>query len=169
MIEMQMPVAAAQVMQWLREVPDPEIPVLSVVDLGVVREVAWHGETCVVTVTPTYSGCPAMAEIAEGIRVALHAQGIGAVRIETKLSPAWTTDWLSDEGRLALQRYGVAPPVQQAIDLSGISRLSAEPDVACPQCGSRSTRLVSRAGSTACKALYRCMACKEPFDYFKPH
>ena len=165
----QTPVPPAQIMAWLRQVPDPEIPVLSVVDLGVVREVAWCADTCVVTVTPTYSGCPAMAEIADGIRAALHARGIAALRIETRLAPAWTTDWMSEAARGALRRYGVAPPVQQAIDVSGISRRAAQPAVSCPQCGSRATRLVSQAGSTACKALYRCTACKEPFDYFKPH
>ncbi|MEI2417329.1 1,2-phenylacetyl-CoA epoxidase subunit PaaD [Orrella sp. JC864] len=161
--------APQEIRGWLESVPDPEIPVLSVVDLGVVREIAWEGQTCVVTVTPTYSGCPAMQEIEHGIRQALARQGIGEVDVRTRLAPAWTTDWLSPRGREALRRYGIAPPVQQAVDVSGILPRADAPAVPCPQCGALSTRLVSQSGSTACKALYRCLACKEPFDYFKPH
>lgn len=158
-----------RIMQWLAAVPDPEIPVLSVVDLGLVRQVAWDGDTCVITITPTYSGCPAMHEISSGIRQALHAQGIAHVRIETRLSPAWTTDWMSERGRAALKDYGIAPPRERAIDVSGIMRRDAEVVVPCPLCGSQRTRLISHFGSTSCKALYRCNACGEPFDYFKAH
>jgi ring-1,2-phenylacetyl-CoA epoxidase subunit PaaD len=163
------PVSIGQVYAWLQEVPDPEIPVLSVVDLGVVRDVSWDGDACVVVITPTYSGCPAMREITEDIRQVLARHGIGEVRVETRLSPAWTTDWMSEKGRAALKDYGVAAPAQQAIDISGISRRSAGPAIECPRCGSRDTRLVSNFGSTSCKALYRCVSCREPFDYFKTH
>lgn len=163
------PVSIEQVYAWLQEVPDPEIPVLSVVDLGVVRDVFWDGDACVVVITPTYSGCPAMREITEDIRQVLARHGIGEVRVETRLSPAWTTDWMSEKGRAALKDYGIAAPAQQAIDISGISRRSAGPAIECPRCGSRDTRLVSNFGSTSCKALYRCVSCREPFDYFKTH
>ena len=163
------PVSIEQVYAWLQEVPDPEIPVLSVVDLGVVRDVSWDGDACVVAITPTYSGCPAMREITEDIRQVLARHGIGEVRVETRLSPAWTTDWMSEKGCAALQDYGIAAPAQQAIDISGISRRSAGPAIECPRCGSRDTRLVSNFGSTSCKALYRCVSCREPFDYFKTH
>lgn len=162
-------VSIEQVYAWLQEVPDPEIPVLSVVDLGVVRDVAFEGDACVVVITPTYSGCPAMREITEDIRQVLARHGIGEVRVETRLSPAWTTDWMSEKGRAALKDYGIAAPAQQAIDISGISRRHAGPAIECPRCGSRDTRLVSNFGSTSCKALYRCVSCREPFDYFKTH
>lgn len=163
------PAAIDDVMQWLAQVPDPEIPVLSVVDLGLIRAVAWDGQTCVVTITPTYSGCPAMAEISAGIEAALSAHGIARVRIETRLSPAWTTDWMTSRGRAALKGYGIAPPGEKAIDISGITRRGAGPVVPCPLCGSSHTRLISHFGSTSCKALYRCNDCREPFDYFKAH
>ncbi|OZI25315.1 1,2-phenylacetyl-CoA epoxidase subunit PaaD [Bordetella genomosp. 7] len=156
-------------MAWLQSVPDPEIPVLSVVDLGVVRDVAWDGATCVVTITPTYSGCPAMREIAHDIERTLAGHGVAPVRIETRLAPAWTTDWITERGRQALRQYGIAAPAERAIDVSGISRRLPQPTVACPHCGSTRTRLVSHFGSTSCKALYRCAACREPFDYFKTH
>lgn len=163
------PVSIEQVYAWLQEVPDPEIPVLSVVDLGVVRDVSFDADACVVVITPTYSGCPAMREITEDIRQVLARHGIGEVRVETRLSPAWTTDWMSEKGRAALKDYGIAAPAQQAIDISGISRRNAGPAIECPRCGSRDTRLVSNFGSTSCKALYRCVSCREPFDYFKTH
>ena len=162
-----------QIWAWLGEVTDPEIPVISVVDLGIVREVRINpGEdlSCTVTITPTYSGCPAMEVIAESIQSSLAGHGVQRVLIETRLSPAWTTDWMSEAGRQKLTGYGIAPPAQQVIDISGISRRSrSEPAVACPHCGSDHTRLVSQFGSTACKALYRCTECLEPFDYFKCH
>ena len=162
--------ALEQVWSWLDTVPDPEIPVISVVDLGIVRDVAWLEDTCVVTITPTYSGCPAMTVIREQIEAALAAQGVHNVRVETRLAPAWTTDWMTPRGKANLSGYGIAPPAQQVIDISGISRKSSPTlVVACPHCGSRHTRLVSQFGSTACKALYRCGDCNEPFDYFKAH
>jgi ring-1,2-phenylacetyl-CoA epoxidase subunit PaaD len=163
-----------QVWTWLGEVQDPEIPVISVVDLGIVRDVAFEGDECVVTITPTYSGCPAMEVIAESVTEALHAHGLQKVRLASRLSPAWTTDWMSDAGKAALKGYGIAPPVQQAIDISGLRtgarRFAApEPEVACPNCGSSHTQLTSQFGSTPCKALYKCLDCREPFDYFKCH
>jgi ring-1,2-phenylacetyl-CoA epoxidase subunit PaaD len=164
----------AQVWSWLGEVPDPEIPVISVVDLGIVRAVTFDGDECVVTITPTYSGCPAMQVIAEDVESALRARGLGRVRVESRLSPAWTTDWMSDAGKAALKGYGIAPPVQQVIDISALTRgvkrhAIQEPEVACPHCGSSRTRLTSQFGSTPCKALYQCLDCREPFDYFKCH
>ena len=160
---------AQQIMGWLQGVADPEIPVLSIVDLGIVREVSWEGDTCVVTITPTYSGCPAMVEISQAIEQCLHTHEIKNIRMDTRLSPAWTTDWMTTQGHAALKNYGIAPPVQRAVDISGITRRSAMPPVPCPQCGSTSTRLLSDFGSTSCKALYRCSDCREPFDYFKTH
>lgn len=156
-------------MHWLHQVPDPEIPVVSVVDLGLIRDVSFQDEVCVVTITPTYSGCPAMAEITADIRSTLMAHGVEQVRVETQLSPAWTTDWMSAKGREALKGYGIAPPGEKAINISGITRGQSNVVVPCPLCGSQRTRLVSHFGSTACKALYRCNACSEPFDYFKAH
>lgn len=163
----------ADVWQWLAEVPDPEIPVISLVDLGIIRHVAWDDETLVVTVTPTYSGCPATAIINLDIERALIEKGIEKLRLERQLSPAWTTDWISDEGREKLKAYGIAPPVDgTAIDgllrqrverLSGRSNLT----IACPRCGSANTEKISQFGSTPCKASYRCTDCLEPFDYFK--
>jgi ring-1,2-phenylacetyl-CoA epoxidase subunit PaaD len=167
-------VSVDQVWAWLGEVPDPEIPVISVVDLGIVREVGFDGATCVVTITPTYSGCPAMQVIAEDVEQALRARGLAHVRIATRLTPAWTTDWMSEAGKAALTSYGIAPPVQQVIDISGLSKgvkrhAIQQPDVACPHCGSMHTQLTSQFGSTPCKALYKCLDCREPFDYFKCH
>lgn len=136
----------------LEEVPDPEIPVLSVVDLGIVREVR-PGR---VTITPTYTGCPATQVIARDIRDALDAAGFRDVAIETTLSPPWTTEWISDAGKAKLHAYGIAPPGRGGA-------------VACPQCGSVATEEISRFGSTPCKAQWRCRACLEPFDLFKCH
>jgi ring-1,2-phenylacetyl-CoA epoxidase subunit PaaD len=169
-----MVIDTAQIWAWLASVPDPEIPVISVVDLGIVRDVAFDGDECVVTITPTYSGCPAMQVIAEDVESALHAHGMKRVRIASRLSPAWTTDWMSDAGKAALKGYGIAPPVQQVIDISGLKHgvkrhAIQQPDVACPHCGSMHTRLTSQFGSTPCKALYQCLDCREPFDYFKCH
>jgi ring-1,2-phenylacetyl-CoA epoxidase subunit PaaD len=166
--------AAEQVWAWLGQVPDPEIPVISVVDLGIVRGVEWRGAECVVTITPTYSGCPAMAVIAQAVTDALHEHGVAQVRLVSQLSPAWTTDWMSEAGKAALKGYGIAPPAQQAIDISGlrggVKRGAApEPQIACPNCGSAHTQLTSQFGSTPCKALYKCLDCREPFDYFKCH
>ncbi len=145
----------AQIWHWLDQVPDPEIPVISLVDLGVIRGVSWVEETLEVTITPTYSGCPATSVIKEDITAALAAQGIKNLILKTRLSPTWTTDWLSEKGRLSLLEYGIAPPTP-----------SGQPD-ACPQCGSKALTRISQFGSTPCKALWRCSDCLEPFDYFK--
>ncbi len=153
----------AEVRAWLDEVPDPEIPVISVVDLGIVRDVAWRGEELVVTITPTYSGCPATEIIAKDIRDALVARGVDRVRLETRLAPPWSTDWLSEKGKAKLTGFGIAPPAYQVVDSSAIMK----PSIACPRCGSTRTSRLARFGSTPCKALYRCEACLEPFDYFK--
>ena len=163
-----------QVWAWLGEVPDPEIPVISVVDLGIVRNVEWQGDECVVTITPTYSGCPAMQVIAEAVTEALRQHGVAKVRLVNQLSPAWTTDWMSEAGKVALKGYGIAPPAQQVIDISGLTtgvkrRPMPELVITCPNCGSTHTQLTSQFGSTPCKALYKCLDCREPFDYFKCH
>ena len=156
----------------LATVPDPEIPVVSVVELGIVRAVEWTDEGLEVRVTPTYSGCPATELIADGIRHALANAGVVDAKVTTVLAPAWTTDWIAPEARAKLAAFGIAPPGAGAprIDVAGISplRRGGEP-VACPRCGTTRTALVAQFGSTACKALYRCDACGEPFDYFKPH
>lgn len=162
-----------QVWDWLSEVPDPEIPVISLTDLGIIRGVEWQGDTLVVTVTPTYSGCPATSIINLDIETALRERGIDKLRLERQLAPAWTTDWISPAGRDKLRAYGIAPPVDgTAADgrLAGrISRLAGASNlvIACPRCGSTRTEKISQFGSTPCKASYRCKDCLEPFDYFK--
>ena len=144
-----------QIWGWLDAVPDPEIPVISVVDLGIVRDVTWDADTLEVAVTPTYSGCPATSVIAMDIETALMGRGVNSVRIKTQISPPWTTDWLSDKGRAKLEEYGIAPP-----------RAAGGPE-RCPQCKSTDVERISQFGSTPCKAQWRCTECLEPFDYFK--
>ena len=144
-----------QVWDWLDQVPDPEIPVISLVDLGIIRDVAWQDDRLVVTVTPTYSGCPATSMINLDIETALRGHGIEELELKRQLSPAWTTEWISDSGREKLRAFGISPPSPGA---------SVVP---CPRCGSENTSLVSQFGSTPCKANYRCKDCLEPFDYFK--
>ncbi|WP_435105733.1 1,2-phenylacetyl-CoA epoxidase subunit PaaD [Arhodomonas sp. AD133] len=151
--------------EWLAQVTDPEIPVLTIEDLGILRDVRWDGDELVVTITPTYSGCPAMRTIEQGVQDVLHAHGVERVRVEEQLSPAWTTDWLSDAGREKLRAYGIAPPAGRATSKRAL--FAPLPAVACPRCGSTNTTRVSEFGSTACKAQYRCDDCLEPFDYFK--
>lgn len=146
--------------QWLADVPDPEIPVISIVDLGIVRDVHWEHDTVVVAVTPTYSGCPATRVINEDIERMLHSRGVHNMVIKQQLSPAWTTDWMSVEAREKLRQYGIAPPVE-AVSECGVRIIG------CPQCQSSNTERVSQFGSTPCKASYRCLDCLEPFDYFK--
>jgi len=153
-----------EIRRWLEDVPDPEVPAVSIVDLGIVRDIEWRGDTLVVGVTPTYSGCPATAVISIDIVEALRRRGVERVRIETRLSPPWTTAWISDAGREKLRAYGIAPPVEGA-PCAGALKPTAP--VACPQCGSSRTEEVSRFGSTPCKATWRCADCLEPFDYFK--
>jgi ring-1,2-phenylacetyl-CoA epoxidase subunit PaaD len=153
-------------------IPDPEIPIISIVELGIVRGVAWEGDTLVVSVTPTYSGCPATAVIAADIERALADRGVVNLRLQQQLAPAWSTDWIAPAARERLRQYGIAPPGERAnsarIDISGLRRATA-PAIACPRCGSVRTTELSRFGSTPCKAQYRCEECREPFDYFKPH
>ena len=152
-----------EVWGWLSEVPDPEIPVISLTDLGIIRGVEWQGDTLVVRVTPTYSGCPAMNLIALNLELALEEAGFLMPRIKTVLSPAWTTDWMTEAGKTKLKEYGIAPPSGKASRRA----LFGEDEVSCPHCGSSNTERISEFGSTACKALWRCKACAEPFDYFK--
>jgi ring-1,2-phenylacetyl-CoA epoxidase subunit PaaD len=146
-------------------VVDPEIPVLTIADLGVLRDVAVNDGCVEVAITPTYSGCPAMNMITLEIELALEREGIHHSKVRTVLSPAWTTDWMSDDGRRKLKEYGIAPPQAG----SGRRALFGEQMVACPQCGSDDTEVLSEFGSTSCKALWRCRSCREPFDYFKCH
>jgi ring-1,2-phenylacetyl-CoA epoxidase subunit PaaD len=147
------------------DVKDPEVPVLTIEDLGVLRDVRVDGDRVIVTITPTYSGCPAMEAIRDGVMLALTAAGFERVEVRLALSPAWTTDWMTDAGKRKLSEYGIAPPTGRAA--VGLVKLSLA--VKCPQCGSLDTREVSRFGSTSCKALYECRACLEPFDFFKVH
>ena len=151
---------AVRIRQVLAGVADPEIPVVTVLDLGIVRDIDPDGSS--VAITPTYSGCPATAVIEADIGAALAAAGLGEVRLITRLDPPWTTDWITAEGRAKLLAYGIAPPPASA-------RLHGEAPPACPRCGSPATQEVSRFGSTPCKALWRCLACAEPFDRFKCH
>lgn len=147
-------VTLGSVREILDDVRDPEIPALSITDLGIVRDVHYAGETLEVVLTPTYSGCPATQVIRDDVESALRARGIEHLRVVTQLSPAWTTDWISERGRARLHEAGIAPP---------------DAAVLCPRCGSPYTREMARFGSTPCKALYRCDACREPFEHVKPH
>jgi ring-1,2-phenylacetyl-CoA epoxidase subunit PaaD len=158
----------SRIYEILSTLTDPEIPVLTLLDLGIIRDVKWDEGTyeAEVVITPTYSGCPAMDFIAVNIRSALQEHGFEKLKITSVLSPAWTTDWLTESGKAKLRAYGIAPPVGSAAKLS---LLGEKTEVECPHCGSRDTRLVSQFGSTACKALYQCKSCLEPFDYFKCH
>jgi ring-1,2-phenylacetyl-CoA epoxidase subunit PaaD len=151
----------------LEQVTDPEVPVLTILDLGIVRDVIYSppseglGEAVEVIITPTYTGCPAMDMISMNIRLALLENGFAKVKITNVLSPAWTTDWMTEEGKRKLKEYGIAAPNKKfEIPADGVE---------CPLCNSTNTKLISEFGSTACKALYQCNDCKEPFDYFKCH
>lgn len=154
----------------LGSVTDPEVPVLSVVDLGIIRKLWVRDKHVSITITPTYSGCPAMDVISMQIRMQLWQNGFDEVEIHTELSPAWTTDWMTEAGRSKLQAYGIAPPQyrKNKFHTPGFFEETEEP-VLCPQCQSSNTRLISRFGSTACKSLYQCYDCHEPFDHFKCH
>lgn len=154
----------AQIWAWLEEVADPEIPVVSVVDLGIVRGFRLLGDSIEVEVAPTYSGCPATEFIEQSIVSALEQQGLAPVTIKRVLSPPWTTDWISEQGREKLREYGIAPPARPTCkrDLMRGTR-----SIACPRCASTKTTCVSEFGSTACKAAYKCDDCLEPFEYFK--
>ncbi len=151
----------------LQSVTDPEIPVLTIDDLGILRDVEIHEDSVTVFITPTYNGCPAMDMISVHIKAALQEIGINNVEVMLIMHPAWTTDWISDEGRKKLWDYGITPPQQGAAELSLDD--FTDPVVPCPHCTSKNTKMVSRFGSTACKSLYQCNDCSEPFDYFKCH
>jgi ring-1,2-phenylacetyl-CoA epoxidase subunit PaaD len=166
--------ALESVWQALDAIPDPEIPVVSIVDLGIVRGVEWRDGELVISVTPTYSGCPATELILRDIGRALREAGYARHRIEIRLAPAWTTDWIGPAARKRLADFGIAPPgpthpASRTIDTSALRRRPARDEVRCPRCGSVRTRELSRFGSTPCKAQYRCEDCLEPFDHFKPH
>jgi ring-1,2-phenylacetyl-CoA epoxidase subunit PaaD len=155
----------------LQQVPDPEVPALSVCDLGLVRSVTVTGNAIDVVLTPTYSGCPATEVIAQSVHDALAAAGFEPVSLTTRRSPAWTTDWISDEGRHKLRAYGIAPPSGLAAVHDGPMPMPIRIQVRgvdCPRCNSTNTERLSAFGSTACKSLYRCLACREPFEHFKP-
>ncbi len=157
-------VSEQDIWKYLEEVSDPEIPVLTIGDLGVIRTISLENELCTVVITPTYSGCPAMKVIEEDIISKLHEKGVPNVKVELTLSPAWTTDWITENGRAKLLEYGIAPP-EDEVDKSVL--FAAPTVVPCPKCGSRNTRMISQFGSTACKAHYQCNDCLEPYDYFK--
>jgi ring-1,2-phenylacetyl-CoA epoxidase subunit PaaD len=154
------------VISFLSEIPDPEIPVITIVELGVIRDVIISDkETIEVIITPTYSGCPAMKQMEDDVRSKLAEHGFKNIKITTVYDPAWTTDWLSEEAKLKLQKYGIAPPEESTTDKSF---LTGKPKhVTCPRCKSKNTVMISQFGSTACKALYKCNECLEVFDYFK--
>lgn len=156
----------AQIYDWLSSVTDPEVPVLTIIDLGIVRDIQVNNNEVTVTITPTYSGCPAMDVISISIRMLLLSKGFKKVNIEMQLSPAWTTDWMSEDGKRKLKEYGIAPPVRKSAEGLG---LFEDDGVQCPRCNSTDTELVSRFGPTSCKSLYKCNSCKEPFEHFKCH
>ncbi len=154
-----------KILSILKTVNDPEIPVLTITDLGIVRDIKIENETTEVIITPTYSGCPAMDFIGVNIRKVLRENGYDKIKITHQLSPAWTTDWMTEEAKDKLRSYGIAPPVSKTFDKNYLQNIP----VACPHCHSMNTKLISQFGSTACKAIYQCSDCGEPFDYFKCH
>lgn len=168
------PIAAADALALAQEVAasvvDPEVPVLTIADLGILRDVAVTGDRVTVTITPTYSGCPAVDAIRDDLVLALSSAGFSEVDVRLTLAPAWTTDWMSEEGKRKLEAFGIAPPTGRgAVRLGVRGPIPVRLSVRCPQCGSLDTREVSHFGSTSCKALYECRACLEPFDHFKAH
>ncbi len=149
----------------LSVIPDPEIPVISIEELGILRDVRVEGEQITIDITPTYSGCPAMKVIEQDIVSLLHEKGMDKVKVNLIYSPAWTTDWITEGAKEKLRKYGIAPPEKSTVDKG---TLTGKPkNLSCPRCGSKHVEMVSQFGSTACKALYKCLDCKEPFDYFK--
>ncbi len=168
MIDLKDKQAVNKIWRILETVTDPEVPVLSILDLGIVRNVQLNGDEVEIYITPTYSGCPATDAINTNIRMVLLENGFSTIKITQQLSPAWTTDWMSEKGKEKLKAYGIAPPHSKQIVCAPDS-FQKEEAIQCPQCNSYNSRLVSQFGSTACKALYQCNDCKEPFDYFKCH
>lgn len=154
--------------EYLEEIKDPEIPVLSIIDMGIVRDIRMLDDELEVLITPTYSGCPAMDLIATTIRIEMTTLGFRKVKVTQVLSPAWTTDWMTEEGKRKLKEYGIAPPHPRQAVCEPVAFATAEA-IQCPRCNSWHTQRISEFGSTACKALYRCEDCMEPFDYFKCH
>jgi len=161
-------ISKEEVLRSLEEVCDPEVPVLSVTDLGIVRNIDMTDDKIVITITPTYTGCPAMDVISMNIRMKMLEKGFTNVEIKTILSPAWTTEWMTETAKQKLKAYGIAPP-NPSHSVCNLNAFQEDEAVQCPHCNSYNTQLVSRFGSTACKALYRCNDCAEPFDYFKCH
>jgi len=155
-----------QVWGFLSEIPDPEIPVITIEELGVLRDVEIQSAKVIITITPTYTGCPAMKLFEDEIKIALKNHGIEHIELKMVYSPAWTTDWMTEEAKQKLLAYGIAPPVNGTQD-KGVLFSSGQKTVICPLCKSKNTSLKSQFGSTACKALYACNDCLEPFDYFK--
>ena len=158
-------VSKEKIFSLLSVVPDPEIPVINIQELGVLRDVIISENEVEVIITPTYSGCPAMKQIENDIVSKLKENGVENVKLKTVFHPAWTTDWLTDEAKEKLKKYGIAPPEKFTADKGALTGKKK----VCPHCGSENTEMVSQFGSTACKALYKCSDCKEPFDYFKCH
>ncbi|MBS1646788.1 MAG: phenylacetate-CoA oxygenase subunit PaaJ [Bacteroidetes bacterium] len=154
-----------QIRSFLHEIPDPEIPVISLVDLGVVRKITILEDTVEVYLTPTYSGCPAMKQMEDDVVKTLTRKGVKQVNIHLVYTPAWTSDWLNEEAKEKLRKYGIAPPQESTNDKSFLTGKTKQ--IKCPRCGSLHTQMISQFGSTACKALYQCSDCLEPFDYFK--
>jgi ring-1,2-phenylacetyl-CoA epoxidase subunit PaaD len=151
------------------QIPDPEIPVINLLDLGILRDVSEDEQGLRVILTPTYSGCPATQAISQDVQNTLRTSGLTDVRVEITLSPAWTSDWISVEGRLKLKDYGISPPTCSAAAAEQVIALRRKQSVPCPRCDSTQTEQLSNFGSTPCKAMYRCISCREPFDYFKPY
>lgn len=154
-----------KIYNWISNIPDPEIPVISIADLGMLRRVEYRDENYIVTITPTYTACPAMKMIEDEIIEKLHKQNVDNVKVDLVYTPAWTTDWISEAAKLKLRKYGISPPQHSSCSKVFVSDKS----VACPRCNSKNTEVISKFGSTACKSLYKCNSCKEPFEYFKCH
>ena len=163
-----MTITKNEILNMLSEVMDPEVPVLSIIDLGIVRDVKINNDQLEVIITPTYTGCPAMDMIQMNIKSCLHQHGFTNFQLTTILSPAWTTDWMSEKGKEKLKSYGIAPPMPKQ-HICTPALFHEEEAIQCPLCHSYNTKMISRFGSTACKALYQCNECHEPFDYFKCH
>ncbi len=161
-------ISIEKVREMLEEVTDPEVPVLTINDLGIVRDITLDGDRVEVTITPTYSGCPALDMIAANIRMTLLSYGFADVKVSNAISPAWTTDWMSEKGKQKLKEFGIAPPNAKP-QFCNTNYFTENEAVQCPHCDSWNTRRISEFGSTACKALYQCKDCQEPFDYFKCH
>lgn len=154
-----------KIYNWIADIPDPEIPVISIADLGMLRQVEFKEGKYVVTITPTYTACPAMKMIEDEIIDTLHTHNIDNVKVDLVYNPAWTTDWITEAAKTKLRKYGISPPQHSSCSKVFVANKS----IVCPRCESKETEVISKFGSTACKALYRCHSCKEPFEYFKCH